>query len=84
VAGVTALTASPRIDDTIGLQDGRSLAYAESGDTHGQPVFLSIQVRLRAASNSYVLFDSYGLYWPRLPLWITLDKLECSGGVAQW
>jgi hypothetical protein len=20
----------------------------------------------------------------RLPLWPTLDKLECSGGVAQW
>jgi hypothetical protein len=78
---VTALTASPRIDDTIGLQDGRSLAYAESGDTHGQPVFLSIQVRLRAASNSYVL-DSYGLYWPRLPLWITLDKPDICGGVA--
>ena len=37
---MTALTASPRIDDTIGLQDGRSLAYAEWGDPDGQPVFL--------------------------------------------
>ena len=54
------------------------------GDAHGQPVFLSIQVRLRAASKSYVLFDSYGLNWPRLLLWVTIDKLDFSGGVAQW
>lgn len=37
---MTVLTPSPRIDDTIVLQDGRNLAYAEWGDPDGQPVFL--------------------------------------------
>jgi hypothetical protein len=33
---------------------------------------------------SYVLFHSDALLGRRLPLSITLDKLDCSGGVAQW
>jgi hypothetical protein len=37
-------------------------------------------VRNRPASgdlalNTYVLFDSYALYLPWLPLWVTLDNL---------
>ena len=38
----------------------------------------------QAASRSYVVLNSYVLRVPRLPLSITLDKLDDSGGVAQW
>jgi len=35
--------------------------------------------------NTYVVFDSCALQLGgRLPLWITLDKLDSRGGVAQW
>ena len=34
--------------------------------------------------NSQVLCNSYGLQEHRLPLWITLVKLDSHGGVAQW
>ena len=40
--------------------------------------------RPRLVSSRYVLFESYALLGGRLPLRITLDKLDCSGGVAQW
>jgi hypothetical protein len=33
---------------------------------------------------SYVVLNGYVLRLLRLPLWITLDKLDCGGGVAQW
>jgi hypothetical protein len=35
-------------------------------------------------SKGNVLIDSYARFGGRLPLRMTLDKLECSGGVAQW
>ena len=37
-----------------------------------------------ASAIRYVLFDSYGLYLPRLLTWIVLSKLGFDGGVAQW
>jgi hypothetical protein len=39
-AAMTHATASPRVDRTIRLDDGRQMAYAEWGDLQGQPVIL--------------------------------------------
>jgi hypothetical protein len=42
------------------------------------------RIRSHRWTDRYVLFVSYALHQPQLPVQITLGKLGNDGGVAQW